>query len=256
MLDELIKNGIPAWVLLAVAAGVFIYMIAAVWSHLEAGSMFWQNLRRANRVALPDLGHAESVPATGTATSTETTVVLSRAAIPVNLGTGNALRDTGNVIYPVAGRNGLHFDPQQCTSCGLCVFVCPTKAVSTRDETTDDYVRRFDLNKCVYCGLCEAACPTWAIKLTHNENPAQADDMPQTVEGRVESINCPRCSRKVPQTDLLAERIYEMQRPYWLDETGEDEEEVLMRIRERVNPTGICLECQKKVLQAEERICE
>lgn len=50
-------------------------------------------------------------------------------------------------------------DPQKCNGCGLCVRVCPTKALDLR------YGKAIVANPpvCAYSGLCEAVCPTQAI---------------------------------------------------------------------------------------------
>src|SRR5437016_365820 len=120
MLNDFINNGIPGWVLLVVAAGFLIYALAAIWTHVSV-SLLWQNLFRSNQVALPGLGQPLPVLPAGTASEESTALVLSRAPIPLNPDQPTS-RDYTNMIYPVAGRNGLHFAPERCTSCGLCVY--------------------------------------------------------------------------------------------------------------------------------------
>lgn len=249
MFEELLKNGIPAWVLLVVAGGFFLYMAATVWTHLEIGTLFWQNLLRSNKVAMPELAQQQTVPLTGAEETTGTALVLSKTVIPVNPNLATP-RSYENIILPVAGRNGLHFNTERCTSCGLCSYVCPTNAISAINQTDKDYTRRFDLEKCIFCGLCEAACPTWAIKLTLNEKSAQTDKA--LVEGQVENSACVECGRLIPQQDLLASRLYEMENPGWRTNLDRDLPE---KLQQAVNPEGICAECQKRVLEAEERIC-
>lgn len=249
MFDELLKNGLPAWLLLVVAAGLFLYMAATVWTHLEISSLFWQNLFRSNKVALPEFAQKQAVPVGGTEESQSTALVLSRTVIPVNQNL-NSGRSYENIILPVAGRNGLNFNTERCTSCGLCAYVCPTKAVTTQSPEDSGYTRQFDLEKCIYCGLCEAACPTWAIKLTVNEQPAQTAGA--VVAGKVAFAECKECGRQVPQADLLADRIYELDNPTW---QGKATKKLADHLRQAVQPEGICTTCQKQVLEAEERIC-
>ncbi|MDR1996874.1 MAG: 4Fe-4S binding protein [Candidatus Margulisbacteria bacterium] len=43
---------------------------------------------------------------------------------------------------------------ENCTSCGLCVSVCPTQAI-TKEDTK--YV--LDETKCIYCAICTSLCP-------------------------------------------------------------------------------------------------
>lgn len=50
-------------------------------------------------------------------------------------------------------------DPQKCDGCGLCIRVCPTRALELQD---DKAVVAHPL-ACEYSGLCEAVCPTQAI---------------------------------------------------------------------------------------------
>ena len=233
--------------MLVVAAGLVVYAALLIWTNIGV-DLLGQNLFRANQVELPRLGRPSPVPTAGTSGQETTALILSRAHLPINPDQP-ASRDVSNVIYPVAGRNGLHFSPDRCTGCGLCVYTCPTQAVTTNDNDRG-YVRRFDLTKCVYCGLCESACPTSSIRLTLNPQPNQPTLAVLVVEGEIETLPCRLCGRHAPQTDLLAERIYEP--PANGEETDEDEFE---RLRLTVNPNGVCLECQKRVLEAEERIC-
>jgi formate hydrogenlyase subunit 6/NADH:ubiquinone oxidoreductase subunit I len=247
MLNDFINNGIPGWILLAVAAGLFIYGAAAIWTHISVGRLLLQNLFRSNQVAMPHLGKPLAVVAGGTDQQESTALVLTRNPVPID--TGRPVeRDFSNLIYPVAGRNGLHFAPERCISCGLCAYSCPTNAISTQNlDGKPTYLRQFDLKSCVYCGLCEAACPTAAIKLTFNPDPSKPEPELQTVTGEVETTACRLCRRKIPQVDLLAERIYQ----------GEKEPDQKPQINHRrtINPQGICQECQKRVLEAEELIC-
>jgi ferredoxin len=46
----------------------------------------------------------------------------------------------------------------ECTTCGACMAVCPTEAISEGEE---QYT--IDPDVCVDCGLCEPECPVEAI---------------------------------------------------------------------------------------------
>ncbi len=57
-------------------------------------------------------------------------------------------------------------DEELCIKCGICVDVCPVKAVETKEEfTAIDLLETPEVNsiKCVNCGQCSAFCPTGAI---------------------------------------------------------------------------------------------
>lgn len=73
------------------------------------------------------------------------------------------------------GYRGEHkYDMDKCISCGLCVKICPNRAiemVGAPKEYNDKYPKTYpkiDLGKCCFCGLCEDICSTDAIKLTKN----------------------------------------------------------------------------------------
>lgn len=72
---------------------------------------------------------------------------------------------------------GIHyFDPDErgetkCLACGLCVVVCPPRAIRLRAVEADDgrrYPEAYEIDaiRCIYCGLCQEACPVDAIKLS------------------------------------------------------------------------------------------
>ncbi len=69
----------------------------------------------------------------------------------------------------------------KCTGCGICVQICPTKAIelgpvheiataleSRKAKPMAPYVL-FDVEKCVFCGLCAILCPVYAIEFKFNE---------------------------------------------------------------------------------------
>lgn len=258
-IQDIFKNGLPSLALWIIGGGLGLYLLAAVWTHLSIGRLFWQNLFGSNRVALPRLARLLNIQGTGADDGDSKALVLVR---PGESNVERLDRDRG-VIYPVAGRNGLHFTPSRCSSCGLCAYVCPTGAVSTSDSD-NGYLRRFDLTSCIYCGMCEGACPTQAIKLTVNQLATQSQIGTMMVEGEVTTKPCPKCHEKAPRADLFAERIYSFELPI----IEEDEEENLSDYeKERresllekgklvVQPAAACPECQKRVLAAEEEICK
>jgi len=57
----------------------------------------------------------------------------------------------------------VHFDNDKCSRCGLCLTVCPSKALTKVDDTLQMLEEK--ANECVYCGACQAICPNGAIEM-------------------------------------------------------------------------------------------
>jgi formate hydrogenlyase subunit 6/NADH:ubiquinone oxidoreductase subunit I len=68
-------------------------------------------------------------------------------------------------------RGKLHWNPQACTGCTLCVQDCPAKAIEiiTLDKKAKRFVMRYHADQCVYCGQCVESCRFDAIKLIDGE---------------------------------------------------------------------------------------
>ncbi|MDO8639425.1 MAG: 4Fe-4S binding protein, partial [bacterium] len=64
-------------------------------------------------------------------------------------------------------REYTHF-PSSCKACGLCVEVCPTKALSWSKTDLNYFGRNVpvvDIEKCIACKTCEQICPDIAIRV-------------------------------------------------------------------------------------------
>lgn len=58
--------------------------------------------------------------------------------------------------------------PDQCKSCGLCLAICPQKALSYTSDDNGIYggpLPKVDMSRCIGCDLCEQICPEGAIKV-------------------------------------------------------------------------------------------
>lgn len=53
-------------------------------------------------------------------------------------------------------------DPEKCSSCQMCVLLCPDQAISPDEESGIPVI---DLAYCKHCELCEHFCPKDAIAM-------------------------------------------------------------------------------------------
>lgn len=67
-----------------------------------------------------------------------------------------------NVPTPFAGAVRLHVD-DQCTACGVCARVCPTKALNFTKTGNDEYRLICVVEKCTDCGMCLSVCKPSAL---------------------------------------------------------------------------------------------
>src|SRR5512145_1817660 len=68
-------------------------------------------------------------------------------------------------------RGFLHNDIKVCTSCTMCVKVCPVDCISLESVRGADkkmVLVSYDINigRCMYCGLCVEVCPVKSLKHT------------------------------------------------------------------------------------------
>ena len=59
-------------------------------------------------------------------------------------------------------KEGVRRDDEACTHCGVCISICPTKALIL-DSKTHKVI--FKEDKCVACGVCIDACPPRAMEI-------------------------------------------------------------------------------------------
>jgi 2-oxoglutarate ferredoxin oxidoreductase subunit delta len=53
-----------------------------------------------------------------------------------------------------------------CKKCGVCISICPVKALSTDSEGWP----KVNNEKCISCGTCELLCPDFAIVVCDLKN--------------------------------------------------------------------------------------
>lgn len=76
------------------------------------------------------------------------------------------------IALPERYRGAPQLNLEQCISCGLCVAICPNKAlkrilVDQEFQTNFPFTYpRVNVRKCCFCGLCQDICPVGAIRMT------------------------------------------------------------------------------------------
>lgn len=70
------------------------------------------------------------------------------------------LKESGVGVRPI--KEGVRRDDELCTHCGMCVSICPTKALAYDPKTGKV---TFTEEKCVACGVCIDACPPRAMEI-------------------------------------------------------------------------------------------
>ena len=58
-----------------------------------------------------------------------------------------------------------HVNPEQCIGCGLCVSLCPYKAIEMTTDENKKRKARTIVASCKTCGICASHCPTFAISM-------------------------------------------------------------------------------------------
>jgi formate hydrogenlyase subunit 6/NADH:ubiquinone oxidoreductase subunit I len=68
-------------------------------------------------------------------------------------------------------RGKLHWDPEKCTGCLLCVKDCPAQAIEVFmvDKANKRFVMRYHLDRCTYCAQCVISCRPGALVMSNDE---------------------------------------------------------------------------------------
>ena len=135
--------------------------------------------------------------------------VLVLGAFATGMGTAivrskNFLKDRIRAILPPGAGDYLRFS-SKCTSCQLCVAVCPNKVIHPRDFDHSVIYMDYSKNYCKYdCNACSKVCPTGAIKKISLEQK-QHTRIGLAKINRDLCINCGICAFKCPVKALSIE---------------------------------------------------
>jgi ferredoxin len=70
------------------------------------------------------------------------------------------LKSKGLHVQPLS--KDVSMDRKTCVDCGICVPLCPTKALVVNKKTQEV---EFKKEKCIACGICLNACPYRAMQI-------------------------------------------------------------------------------------------
>jgi 2-oxoglutarate ferredoxin oxidoreductase subunit delta len=73
-----------------------------------------------------------------------------------------------------------NLNPAYCKGCGICIEVCPKKAIESTgrlDAKGHILPRGGDMSRCTGCRLCELVCPDFAVAIIENEAAEEENDV-------------------------------------------------------------------------------
>jgi formate hydrogenlyase subunit 6/NADH:ubiquinone oxidoreductase subunit I len=85
---------------------------------------------------------------------------------------------------PARLRGVLHFNPEKCTGCGMCIRDCPANAIEllTLDKKNKRFVLRYHIDRCTYCAQCIETCSYNCLEMSNDQwELAALDKQPFTV---------------------------------------------------------------------------
>jgi len=69
-------------------------------------------------------------------------------------------------------RGRIKYDKEKCIGCGLCIKVCPSKAIEMKEK--EKKIRIF-VARCTFCAQCTEVCPVKALSMSNEFLLAEYD---------------------------------------------------------------------------------
>lgn len=153
--------------------------------------------------------------------------------ISANLAGGPQSKRFPERVVPEAEYRGpVHIDPTKCLACGICDYVCVSRAISVVPGE-DHAVWTYDPGRCTYCGRCVDHCTGHALtqESDRGANYERPGSMREVVE--VTYPTCPECGKPaMPYNEVLLGTAFV--------EVSDD-------LRERIH---LCERCRLKATQS------
>lgn len=110
---------------------------------------------------------------------------------------------------PERFRGTLHWEPDKCTGCMLCIKDCPANAIEliVIDKVNKRFVMRYHQDRCVYCEQCVVSCRLKCLSLSNEEwEQAVTERKPLEVHyGRDEDIQSLMARAAAPSAESPCE---------------------------------------------------
>jgi 4Fe-4S ferredoxin len=128
----------------------------------------------------------------------------------------NEVKDSQFLFTQKTGKSKklLDYDYKRCTGCGICVEVCPKKAIEMGPlieiaTGMDAPPVIIDHTKCSFCGMCAAFCPVKSIRMTVNDKDIlELQEFPHLDSGVVfndKCLPCLICKKSCPEEAISVE---------------------------------------------------
>ena len=154
----------------------------------------------------------------------------------------------------------LDYDYKRCVGCGICVDLCPTKALELgpmQEISTglDAPPVMMDLDKCTFCSMCANFCPVHAFKMTGEGELPEKEEFPtfdSYVRMNEKCLPCALCKTACPEEAIEVEFTFPKKEeiaPFKEDAEGEIEIDT-----DKCNFCGLCAEfCEAFLLIEKEK---
>ncbi|MCE8423272.1 MAG: 4Fe-4S binding protein [Candidatus Methanoperedens sp.] len=161
------------------------------------------------------------------------------------------LKDTHFIFTQKSARSKkiLDYDYKRCSGCGICLEVCPKKAIEAGPlieiaTGLDAPPVIIDHTKCSFCGMCAAFCPVKAVRMNVNDKDIfDLVEFPHLEGGVVfndKCIPCVICKNSCPEKAISVDFTFPKKKilaPFKEGKTGE-----IIIDMEKCTLCGLCAE--------------